>query len=76
MRVINIYDLCRNDCTMDCECEYCGKVEKDKYAYNDANYIHNVVPSRYCSSCGKNAKGEIKPIETDTTTLAGQIDNG
>ena len=52
MKVTKIYDLRRNDCTMDCTCEKCGKVDKDKYAYKDGNYIQNVVPNRYCPSCG------------------------
>lgn len=61
MTVIKIYDFHRNDCTMDCQCEHCGKVEVDKYAYNDSNYIHNVVPARFCPNCGLNTKRELKP---------------
>lgn len=61
MKVIAIYDLFRNDCTMDTECEHCDNVDIDKHAYNDYNYVHNVVPDRYCSKCNKNAKGETKP---------------
>ena len=46
MKVVRIYDLHRNDCTMDCKCERCEKIDKDTSAYND------VVPNRYCPSCG------------------------
>jgi hypothetical protein len=62
MKVIRIYDLMRNDCTMDTKCEHCGLIQVDKYAYNDNNYINNVVPKRYCPECGKNAKGELEPL--------------
>lgn len=65
MKVTNIYNIYRNDCTMNTECEHCGNVEIDKYAYNDANYIHNVVPDRYCSRCGMKANGETKSEKTD-----------
>ena len=64
MKVIKVYDLFRNDCTMDCECENCGHIHIDKSAYNDANYIQNVVPDRYCPKCHLNAKGEKEPIKT------------
>lgn len=60
MKVLNIRDIMRNDCTMDIQCEHCGHIEVDKSAYNDSNYIHNVVPDRYCPHCNLNAKGEPK----------------
>lgn len=63
MFVTKIYNLFRNDCTMDTECEHCGNVSVDKYAYNDSNYIQNVVPDRHCENCGKNAKGETKTLK-------------
>lgn len=58
MKVINITDIHRNDCTMDTQCEHCQHIDVDKHAYNDYNYIHKVVPDRYCPNCGLNAKGE------------------
>lgn len=67
MRVIQIRNIFRNDCTMDLECRYCSHIEEDKYAYNDVNYIHNVVPSRHCPSCGLNEAGIQKPKEEITT---------
>lgn len=60
MKVIKIYDLYRNDCTMDCQCEHCGHIDIDTGAYNDSNYVYNVVPSRFCSACDINSKGEKK----------------
>lgn len=53
MKVINIYNIFRNDCTMDCECEHCGHVEVDNSAYNDNYYIKTVVPNRHCKNCGQ-----------------------
>lgn len=64
MKVTRIYDIHRNDCTMDTECEHCGHVEIDKYAYNDSYYIHTVVRTRFCPSCHKNSKGELKLLTT------------
>jgi len=45
---------------MDTQCEHCQHIDVDKHAYNDYNYIHNVVPDRHCPNCGLNAKGELK----------------
>lgn len=53
MKVISTYNHVVNDCTMDCLCEFCGHIDVDKSAYNDDNYINNVVPERKCPSCGK-----------------------
>lgn len=63
MKVIKIYDLFRNDCTMDCKCEHCGNVRKDTSAYNDAYYINTVVGESYCKKCNKNAKGQLKTVK-------------
>jgi hypothetical protein len=67
MRVLRAYNFMRNDCTMDEECEWCGFVYVDKYAYNDEFYRTIVVPDRCCSKCGKNSKGqtdEDKKVES------------
>ena len=58
MQVIKAYNFLRNDCTMDEECEWCGFVYIDRYAYNDEYYRTHVVPDRCCSKCGKNSKGQ------------------
>jgi hypothetical protein len=63
MKVIAIKNLHRNDCDMDIQCEHCGAKETDTSAYNDHNYIHNVVPGFHCKKCGKNAKGESRQVK-------------
>ncbi|GAC1661330.1 MAG: hypothetical protein NVS9B7_29290 [Flavisolibacter sp.] len=67
MKVIKIYDLHRNDCTMDCQCEHCGEIYKDTSAYNDYNYIFNVVPQMYCGKCDLNSKGIPKTPKNEPT---------
>lgn len=61
MKILRAYDFSNNDCTMDTECEHCGYVCKDKDAYNDHNYIYNVVPGRYCPHCHLKTNGEVNP---------------
>lgn len=53
MKVTRIYDQHRRDCSCDSQCESCGQVDTDKYAYDDANFWNNVMPKRKCSKCGK-----------------------
>lgn len=60
MRVIEIKDIHRNDCTMILICEYCSKKYTDTSAYNDDNYIYNVIPNFHCKKCKLNSKGELK----------------
>lgn len=67
MIFISAYDFMNNDCTMDTKCQHCGHIHKDTSAYNDAYYRNEVIPSRYCPSCGLNGKGETKPVEPKTT---------
>lgn len=62
MYFLNAFNFFRNDCSMTIRCEHCHNEEVDKYAYNDANYRENVIPEKYCSKCGKNAKGELKEV--------------
>lgn len=65
MKVVKIYNLMRNDCSMDLECEHCGHKAVDNSAYNDSYYIHTVVPqTRYCIECEKNSLGELREQTT------------
>lgn|ERR1035437_1631654 len=75
MKVIAIKNLHRNDCDMDTQCEHCGHIEVDKHAYNDSNYIDNVVPERYCPKCKKNVKGEIEKERKFEKKLQDSLDS-
>lgn len=71
MKVIKIYDIFRNDCTMDCQCEFCGHIDIDKSAYNDDYFRNTVVPKRSCSACGKSTISEINAGDTVQTKTDG-----
>lgn len=62
MQVLRAYNFLRNDCTMDEQCEFCGHVHVNKYAYNDEYYRVEVVPAKYCPNCGKNSAGQLKKV--------------
>lgn len=53
MKVLEIYDQMRRDCSCYLECENCGNKETIENAYDDRNYWDNVIPNRNCERCGK-----------------------
>lgn len=53
--VIKKYEQYRRDLHIDLECENCGHIEKNHYAYDDRNFWDNVVPNIKCSSCKKSS---------------------
>ena len=58
MRISKITSQHRNDFCADMVCEHCGNESKLTTGYNDANYHINVIPSFYCTACGKNRAGD------------------
>ena len=52
-------------------CEHCGKEEKNKYGYDDANYHDNVIPNMKCKSCGE--KSTTNYVSAETKYVASEV---
>ena len=53
MKLKTILRRLRNDVWVDLVCEFCGHLETDVSAYDDAYYWYRVLPTRKCPACGK-----------------------
>lgn len=62
MRIKEIISQHRRDFTAIYECEHCGHTYKG-YGYDDDNFHKNVVPSKVCPNCGKQAEDNYKPLQ-------------
>ena len=63
MRIEKITSQNRRDFTADMICEHCGSKDKLKSGYDDHNYHSNVIPKMKCSSCGKAASDDYRPLQ-------------
>lgn len=44
-------------------CEHCEH-EETKGGYDDSHFHANVIPAMKCTSCGKTASGDYRPLST------------
>ncbi len=62
MKIKTITSQSRRDFTAILECEHCGATEELSNGYDDANYHNNVIPTFKCSTCGKKADENYRPL--------------
>ena len=63
MKIQQIVSQSRRDFTAIYECEHCGTTYKAS-GYDDSNFHSNVIPSMKCSTCGKTADKDYRPLTT------------
>ena len=63
MKIKHIISQNRRDFLVEFMCEHCGLIEK-KTGYDDSYYHHNVIPKMQCTSCGKTAASDYRPLTT------------
>jgi len=61
MFIVKSFNHHRNDFSYVMACEHCSHEETCNSGYDDANYHNNVIPNKFCKSCGKNRMGGKKP---------------
>ena len=64
MKIAKVISQHRRDMRVDLECEHCGEVEKNDWAYDDDNYHRNVVPNIKCKACGKISDENYRALTT------------
>ena len=63
MHIIKILSQHRRDFTALYECEHCGAKAEGR-GYDDAHFHQNVIPKKECTSCGKTASDDYRPLTT------------
>lgn len=61
MKIKTIESQSRRDFHAIYECEHCGLTTKGS-GYDDDNFHRNVIPKMKCSSCGKTAGDDYRPL--------------
>ena len=64
MKIKRIIKQHRRDMTVDYECEHCGYISENKYAYDDSYFHNTVIPGMKCEKCGKIAGDDYRPLTT------------
>ena len=64
MKIKKITSQHRRDFTAILECEHCGNEDNLKGGYDDDYYHRNIIPNIECSSCGKKAGEDYRPLTT------------
>lgn len=56
----------------DMKCEFCGRVERGVWGYDDLYFHHVLVPNMHCTNCGKvSGKATSQPRQTDFINSGG-----
>ena len=63
MKIKKIITQSRRDFTAIYECDHCGKTVEG-YGYDDTYFHVTVIPKMMCSSCGKTAGEDYRPLTT------------
>ena len=63
MKIKEIISQNRRDFRAVYVCEHCGH-ESEGSGYDDTNFHRNVIPNMTCTSCGKKAPENYRPLST------------